>query len=81
MDPSGTFAQIDAALNQLTTNLGLLLPLCKADGVADLSQRAIALADVTCEILTMCDQIRDAAPVTSALLPASRPLMPHRQFL
>lgn len=49
-DASGNFAQMQNSLNQLMTYVAQLLPLCKTEGVADLSVRAQAMGDVTREI-------------------------------
>lgn len=49
-DLSANFAQMQNALNQLMSLVSQLLPLCKTEGVADLSVRAQALGDVTREI-------------------------------
>lgn len=49
-DASGNFVQMQSSLNQLTTYVAQLLPLCKTEGVADLSARAQAMGDVIREI-------------------------------
>ncbi len=49
-DASGNFAQMQSSLNALMTHVALLLPLCKTNGVADLSARAQAMGDVIREI-------------------------------
>lgn len=49
-DASGNFAQMQSLLNALITQVALLLPLCKTEGVADLSARAQAMGDVIREI-------------------------------
>lgn len=49
-DASGNFAQLQSSLNALMTHVALLLPLCKTEGVADLSARAQAMGDVIREI-------------------------------
>lgn len=49
-DAAGNFAQMQSSLNQLMTYVAQLLPLCKAEGVADLSTRAQAMGDVIREI-------------------------------
>jgi hypothetical protein len=50
LDSSGNFAQMQSSLNQLMKLVALLLPLCKTEGVADLSARAQAMGDVIREI-------------------------------
>jgi hypothetical protein len=47
---STNFGQMQTSLNQLTTIVGQLLPLCKTAGIADLSARAQAMGDVIREI-------------------------------
>jgi hypothetical protein len=49
-DASGNFAQLQSSLNQLTSFVAQLLPLCKTPGVADLSARAHTMGDVIREI-------------------------------
>lgn len=49
-DASGNFIQMQSSLNALMTHVALLLPLCKTEGVADLSVRAQAMGDVIREI-------------------------------
>lgn len=45
-DASGTFREMNAALQALSLHLATLLPLCKTEGAADLAERATALADL-----------------------------------
>lgn len=49
-DVSSSFAQMQSALNLLINYTAQLLPLCKTEGVADLSARAQAMGDVIREI-------------------------------
>jgi hypothetical protein len=49
-DASGNFAQMHGALNGLMTHMALLLPLCKTEGVADLSARIQAMGNLIREI-------------------------------
>lgn len=49
-DAAGNFSQMHSSLNALMTQVALLLPLCKTDGIADLSKRAQAMGDVVREI-------------------------------
>ncbi|HUW27382.1 MAG TPA: hypothetical protein VMV97_02115 [Sulfuriferula sp.] len=49
-DASSNFAQMQNSVNQLTTYAAQLLPLCKTEGLADLSVRAQAMGDVIREI-------------------------------
>lgn len=49
-DAAGNFAQMQNSLNQLMIYVAQLLPLCKTEGVADLSARAQAMGDVIREI-------------------------------
>ena len=44
-DSSSNFVQLNSSLNQLTNQLAALLPLCKANGVADLTERARILGE------------------------------------
>lgn len=56
-DTSGNFQSMDAALGQLTTNLGLLVPLFRAEAVGDLSERATALGELVREMEVLRDQV------------------------
>lgn len=49
-DVSSGFAQMQSSLNHLMNYTAQLLPLCKTEGVADLSARAQAMGDVIREI-------------------------------
>lgn len=50
LDAAGNFAQMQSSLNQLMIYVAQLLPLCKIEGVVDLSVRAQAMGDVIREI-------------------------------
>lgn len=63
-DGASNFAQLQSALNQLTTHLALLLPLCKAEAIGDLSERARALGDLVRDaesLRTQASQLATAA--------------------
>ena len=60
-DASGNFAQMQSALNALMTHVALLLPLCKTEGVADLSARAQAMGDVIREIESLRNEAKKLA--------------------
>ena len=49
LDVTGNFQQIHPSLNYLVSAAGVILPLCKADAVADLSVRVEALGNATRE--------------------------------
>lgn len=49
-DSAGNFVQMQSSLNALLIQVSQLLPLCKTEGVADLSIRAQAMGDITREI-------------------------------
>lgn len=50
IDVSGSFQNANSALNGLLAHVALLLPLCKADAVGDLSERAQTLAATVSEV-------------------------------
>lgn len=58
---AGNFAQLQSALNQLTTHLSLLLPLCKAEAITDLSERANALGALVRDAESLRDQASHSA--------------------
>jgi hypothetical protein len=69
LDLSAYFIQINQSLNQLMSQLAELLPLCKSEGAGDLSQRAIAMADIVREIgnlRTQAQKSADAAATNAA---------------
>jgi hypothetical protein len=66
VDMSGNFQNMDVALGQLETHLALLLPLCRANAVGDLSARAAALGDLTRDMESLREQVKRIADAASA---------------
>jgi hypothetical protein len=66
VDMTGNFQPMDAALGQLTTHLALLLPLCRAEAVGDLSARAAALGDLNRDMERLRDQAKRIADAATA---------------
>ena len=62
-DSAGNFAQMQSSLNALLTQASQLLPLCKTEGVADLSIRAQAMGDITREIEGLRNEAKKLAKV------------------
>lgn len=60
-DGAPTFTQLHTTLNQLTTHLAILLPLCNANGVADLTERARMLGDLVRDAETLRGQAAQMA--------------------
>lgn len=73
-DGSGNFAQQQSSLNGLTTHLALLLPLCKAEAISDLSDRAKALGELVRDAENLRNQASQqaAAATQSAISAAER---------
>lgn len=58
VDVSASFIQINTSLNTLLTMASIHLPLCKADSVADLSDRATTLREVVRETESIRNEAR-----------------------
>jgi hypothetical protein len=60
-DGSNNFTQLLSSLNQLTNHLALLLPLCRAESITDLSHRAKALGDLIRNVESIRNQAEQLA--------------------
>ncbi|MEQ1549439.1 MAG: hypothetical protein ABL918_12460, partial [Chakrabartia sp.] len=60
-DGSNNFTQLLSSLNQLTTHLALLLPLCRAESITDVSNRAKALGDLIRNVESFRNQAEQLA--------------------
>jgi len=58
---SSNFVQMQSSLNALMTHVALLLPLCKTEGIADLSARAQAMGNVIREIESLRNEAKKLA--------------------
>jgi hypothetical protein len=65
IDVSGSFQHANVGLNALIKNVSLLLPICKADSIGDLSIRAQALSAVVSEIESFRTEAQKLAKATS----------------
>ena len=65
VDASQNFLQMHPALNYLVGAIGVFLPLCKANGVADLLDRVSAFGDANREAKLLRKQAQDQAAAVS----------------
>lgn len=66
-DLTGNFKQLRNAVNLLIAALGSVIPLCKAEGISDLSARVEALGDVVRQVDALRAQTSQSAIAASEL--------------